>query len=137
MDNKKKLYLSEHLQGQEGIVGSEEEPPLNVDISTMRDVLTQFKTEIEESEEDLSIIFHISILWPSSITNPGIKVSIRLKDQAEEDDVASWERMMHYTDSTGWEFTLAQILKSVKEMDIEFLILQSADAPSYNKGWLQ
>jgi hypothetical protein len=137
MEKNKKLLSHESMQETEGDGAATDVPLLNSDLSTMRDVLLQFRDEMDNDENELSIIFHVSILWTSTDANPGIMVSIKLKDLEEDEEVASWDRLMHKADSKGWELTLGKILQSAREMQIDYMIMQNSESFQPHNGWLQ
>jgi hypothetical protein len=122
-----------------GLVQKDEETKpigFHSDLSDMRKMLIKVKSEIV-GDDSFNIIFHVSLLWPVSLLNPGIKVLITLKDIQEDEDVATWERIMHSTDSAGWELALSQILHVAKEMDLDFLIMENSNSSEIALKWLQ
>jgi hypothetical protein len=106
------------------------------DLTDMKKMLTQLKNELED-EEGFNIVFHVSLLWPVTLINPGIKVLITLKDTHENEDVATWERIMHNTHTGGWESSLSAILCIAKEMDLDYLIMENSKSSENHTGWLQ
>lgn len=138
MDNKKKAVKSWSMQEVEGSEIGSKAVAWKSDLTDMKKMLTELKGEME-GEEGFNIIFHVSLLWPVTLINPGIRVLITLKDTQEDEDVATWERIMHNTHAHGWESTLSNILCIAKEMDLDYLIMENSNS-SENQGqarWLQ
>lgn len=136
MDKKKKAVSSGSMQEAEGDEIGSKPVALKTDITDMKKMLTQLKKELEQ-EEGFNIVFHVSLLWPVSFINPGIRVLITLKDTHENEDVATWERLMHNTHSSGWESALSEILCISKQMDLDYLIVENSHASENHTGWLQ
>lgn len=136
MNKKKKLGSGETLQTIDGYEKTIDDPLTSSDLLTMQKVIIQFNDEIDDTD-NLSMIFHVSIIWPLDISNPEIKVSIRIKDRDQKDDFASWEKIMHRTNTEGWELKLAEILKSANEMKIDFFIVENKQRHNPITGWIQ
>lgn len=136
MDKKKKVVNGSVMQEFDGGEIGANAMTLKSDLRDMRLMLTQVKQELEDGD-GFNIIFHVSLLWPVTLINPGIKVLITLKDTHEDEDVATWERVMHATDTSGWETSLSQILHIAKEMDLDYLIMENANSSETQVRWLQ
>jgi hypothetical protein len=136
MDKNKKVVRNGAGQKDEEIESKAKPICLQSDLSDMRKIITKVKKEIV-GDGSFNIIFHVSLLWPVSLLNPGIKVLITLKDIQEDEDVATWERVMHCTNTAGWEAALGQILHVAKEMDLDFLIMENSNSSEIALNWLQ
>lgn len=112
------------------------------DIAVMKDVVREFQAEMEEAEDDdenLILVFHVSIIWPTALLSlfPSINVSIKLKEESEDVEVASWERIIHKSDSAGWEQSLALIMHAVRELKLDYFIMENVEAQERRGRWLQ
>jgi hypothetical protein len=136
MDNKKKSLENESSQEAEDSNRSKKVFSFNSNLSDMKKMLVQLKKELE-GEDGFNIIFHVSLLWPVSMLNPGVKVLITLKDSHEDEDVASWERVMHSMHTQGWEMALGQILRITQELQLDYLIVENSNSHTKETGWLQ
>ncbi len=133
MDNNKKSLVNESSLENED---SNKTFAFNSDLSDMKKMLVQLKKELE-GEEGFNIIFHVSLLWPVTMLNPGVKVLITLKDTEEDEIVATWERVMHGMHTKGWEMSLGQILRITQELALDYLIVENSNSHTTNTGWLQ
>jgi len=136
MGNNKKLLVNESSNEIEDNNIGNNAFSFSSDLSDMKKMLVQLKKELE-GEDGFNIIFHVSLLWPVTMSNPGIKVLITLKDTEEDENVATWERIMHSMHTQGWEMALGQILRISQELALDYLIVENANSRTSNAGWLQ
>lgn len=109
------------------------------DIAIMKEVILQFREEMDNSEDEeevILILLHVSLIWPSTLLtlHPSIKVSVRLKNENEEEDIGSWERVIHPPEKKGWEQSLACLLHAVREVRIDYFVMESTDAPEHSQA---
>ena len=138
----KKLLKVTHGSSDENLIRARDNSLVLADIATMKYVVNEFRHEMidtSEDEEELILVFHVSIIWPNTLLSlqPSIKVAIKLKEEEQEHEVASWERVIHNSEKRGWEHTLALIMHAVRELKLDYFIMENIDSQELTAGWIQ